>query len=107
MIVRDGDWTLFSSDIRLGRHTWRRENSDGTSTFRTDYAVDPTIEANTAMRNMATSGWKGDYHKVASVPLNIYWNKLHDAVQQDDDRFVSNFLNDRDNAAWRTKEGRV
>lgn len=106
-LIRDGEWVLFSSDIKRGRHTWRRQNPDGSWTFRTDYVCDPTIEANTAMRNMLDPGWKGDYHKVASVPLNIYWDKLAPALQQDDERFVSKFLNDSDNAAWRSKEGRV
>jgi hypothetical protein len=106
-LIKDGDWTLFSSDIKRGRHTWVRHNPDGSQTFRTDYVVDPTIEANTAMRNMASPGWKGDYHKIASVPLNIYWDKLHQSVEQEDDRYLSKWLNDSDNRAWRSKDGRV
>ena len=105
--MRDGEWTLFSSDIQRGRHTWSRTNPDGTRTFRTDYIVDPTIEANTAMRNMAAPGWAGDYHKIASVPLNIYHDQLAEASLQDDDAFVSKWLNDSDNSKWRSKEGRV
>lgn len=107
MIIRDGEWTLFDHDHKLKRTVWVRENPDGSRTFRTDYAVDDTIEANKEMRNNVAGGWKGDYHKVASIPLNIYWDQVHEAVMQDDHKAVSRFLNDSDNRAWRCKEGRV
>lgn len=107
MIIRDGDWTLFSSDIKRGKFTWVMHHPDGSQTFRTDYRADDTIEANTAMRSALDPGWKGDYHKVASVPLNVYWDQLADAVKQDDDRFISKWLNDSDHSKWRSKEGRV
>ena len=105
--IYDGDWWLFSHDEKLGRTVWGRDNPDGTTTFRTDYRVDPTVEENKAVRNMADAGWKGDYHRVASIPLNVYYDQIAEAVKQDDMRFVSKWLNDSDNAAWRTKDGRV
>lgn len=107
MRIKDGDWVLVDHDFQLKRTVWAHQNPDGSTTYRTDYAVDDTIEANTAMRNEAGPGWKGDYHKVASIPLNIYWDQVHEAVMQDDNKFLSKFLNDSDNAAWRTKTGRV
>ena len=107
MVIRDGDWTLVDGDVKMGRYVWAMTNPDGSTTYRTDYTVDPTVEANTAARNMADSGWKGDWHKVASIPMPIYYDKLHEAVTQDDMRFVDRFLNDSDNRAWRTKGGRV
>lgn len=107
MIIRDGEWTLYDHDFKMKRTTWARSNPDGSTTFRTDYHVDDTIEANTAMRNEASKGWQGDWHKVASIPLGVYYDKLHEAVKQDDMAYVSRFLNDSDNRAWRTKEGKV
>jgi hypothetical protein len=107
MVIRDGDWVLVDSDLKMGRYTWSMQNSDGSTTYRTDYTVDPTVEANTAMRNMADKGWKGDWHKVASIPMPVYYDKLHAAVTQDDMGYVNRFLNDSDNSAWRSKEGRV
>ena len=107
MIVRDGDWRLFDYNPKLRRQVWVTDNPDGSQTFRTDYEVDPTIEANTAMRNMARPGWAGDYHKVASIPLNIFHEQLAEASIQKDDKFISKWLNDSDHAAWRSKEGRV
>lgn len=107
MTIRDGDFTLFSHDPHLKRTVWARENGDGTTTYRTDYEVDPTVEINTAQRNMAENGWRGDYHHIASVPLNLFWDKIAEASRQGDDRFISKWLNDSDNRAWRTKSGRV
>jgi hypothetical protein len=107
MVIRDGEWTLFDHDFKLKRTVWARQNPDGSTTFRTDYAVDDTIEANKTMRAEAPKGFAGDWHKVASIPLNVYYDRLHEAVQQDDMKAVSRFLNDSDNSAWRTKDGRL
>lgn len=107
MRFRDGDWYLVSHDFQLGRTVWARENGDGSTTYRTDYRVDPTIDVNTAQRNMARKNWSGDYHHIASIPLNIWWDQLAEASKQGDSRYIAKWLNDSDNRAWRTKEGRV
>lgn len=109
MLIRDGDWTLVDSDLKLGRFVWSMQNPDGSTTYRTDYSVDPTVEANTAMRNMASKGWTGDYHKVASIPLALVHGDgyLAQAVKANDDVAMSKWLNDGDNRAWRTKDGRL
>lgn len=107
MRITDGDWTLFDHDFKLKRTVWVRSNPDGSQTFRTDYAVDDTIEANRDMRNAAEKGWKGDWHRVASIPLNVFHDRLADASRQGDDAYISRFLNDSDNLAFRTRGGRV
>jgi len=107
MRIKDGDWVLVDHDFQLKRTVWARSNPDGSTTYRTDFAVDDTLEANRDMRANASKGWQGDWHKVASIPLNVYYDQLHEAVNQDDMRHVSRFLNDADNRAFRTKEGKV
>ena len=107
MLIRDGEWTLFDHDFKLKRTVWARQNPDGSTTYRTDYAVDDTIEANREMRNAAAKGFAGDWHKIASIPLNIVHEHLAEAQTQGDDKYLSRWLNDGDNAKWRTKEGRV
>ena len=107
MRIRDGEWTLLSHDLKLKRTVWARQLPDGRTQVRTDYEVTDTIEANRTMRNSLDKGFKGDWHKVASIPLNVYYDKLHQAVNQDDMAYVSRFLNDSDNRAWRTKEGKI
>lgn len=105
--IYDGDWYLVDHDEKLGRTVWAVDNADGTTTYRTDYRVDPTIEINKAQRNLAQNNWKGDYHHVASIPLNVYYDQLAEAAKQGDEKFMNKWLNDSDNLAWRTKEGRL
>lgn len=107
MKIKDGDWTLFDYDHATGRQVWVISNPDGSQTFRTDYPVDATIDVNQAQRNMATPGWKGDYHQIASIPLNVYYDQLAEAAKQGDEKYMSKWLNDADNRAWRTKDGVV
>ena len=107
MRIKDGDWVLFDYDVKSGRQVWLMEHADGTTTIRTDYPVDPLIDENTAMRNAVDPGWKGDWHKIASIPAGLVYGELEGAIAQQDDKYLSRWLNDSDNRAWRTKEGRV
>ncbi len=107
MRFRDGDWILWEYKPELGRQVWYKMEPDGGTTWRTDYEVQPTVDINTAQRNLAQDNWKGDYHHVASVPLNIFHEQLAEATQQDDNAYLSKWLNDSDNRAWRTKNGNV
>ncbi|WP_434286299.1 hypothetical protein [Celeribacter sp. SCSIO 80788] len=105
--IRDGDWWLVDHDFQLGRTVWARTNGDGSTTYRTDYNVEKTLEINAKQKTLAENNWKGDYHHVASIPLNVFHDQLAEASRQRDDKYLSKWLNDSDNAAWRTKEGRV
>lgn len=107
--IRDGDWTLYQFDPVTGRTVWQL--FDGQKTvFRIDTPVQATIDENGAARNAAPTGWKGDYHRIASVPMQLLYDDnlgLNRAIQQGDDKYLSRWLNDSDNRAWRTKDGRV
>lgn len=107
MKIKDGDWSLYEYDVKLGRQVWFITNPDGSTTFRTDYEVQPTIDINRAQKNLAQDNWAGDYHHIASVPLNIFHEQMAEASRQDDQTFISKWLNDGDNSAWRTKDGAV
>lgn len=107
--VRDGDWQLHDYDPVTGRSVWALFDGEKT-VLRIDTPVQATIDENAAIRNATPDGWKGDYHRVASVPMQLLYDEnlgLNKAIQQGDDRFISRFLNDADNRAWRTKDGRV
>ena len=106
MKIQHDGWTLYEWDPKIGRQVWYRENPDGSVTWRSDYEVEPTIDINAAQRNMAAPGWAGDYHHVASIPLNILYDSgMAQAHTEGDNAFVSRWLNDSDNRAWRTKDG--
>jgi hypothetical protein len=107
MEIRDGDWVLYEHDPEMGRTIWRLEQ-DGMVHFRIDFEVAKTLEQNKADFNVAQTGWKGDYVKVASLPHNIlHGSGFDEAINQRDKKFISRFLNDPDNRGWRTKPGRV
>lgn len=105
-MIKDGDFTLVDWDPASGRTVWHYFDGEKT-VVRTDYPVTATVAENQLCRNEAGNAWKGDWHRVASVPLNIYYDQLHAAEQQGDEKYVSRWLNDSDNRAWRTKEGRL
>lgn len=109
MLIRDGDWTLYDHDLKTGRSVWHMFDGEK-DVFRIDYPVDATIEENTAFRNDASKGWAGDYHRIASIPLGILHDEklgLMEATRQNDQKYLSKWLNDADNRAWRTKDGTV
>ncbi len=105
-MIKDGDFRLIDWDPQSGRTVWAMFDGEKT-VVRTDYPVEATIAGNAAVRIEAGKAWKGDWNRIASVPLNVYYDQLHAAEQQGDDKFVSRWLNDSNNRAWRTTEGSV
>lgn len=109
MAIKDGDWTLYDWDPLTGRTVWALFDGEKT-VFRIDTPVDATLEENARARNDAPTGWKGDWHRIASVPMQLLYDRnlgLNEAILQGDDKYLSKWLNDGDNRAWRTKEGMV
>lgn len=103
--IKDGNWSLFAHDIETGRTIWSTW-IDGKITFRIETPVDHIIQANTIDRNTDHPHRFGDYVRIASVPLQHYHGAgLADAMLQQDDKFLSRWINDGDNAAFRTREG--
>lgn len=105
--IKDGAWELYDWDVVTGRTVWRLEE-DGKVHFRTDTPIAATLEDNLAARNAAQAGWSGDYHRVASIPMQLLYDKnlgLNEAIKQDDSAYFKKWLNDSDNMAFRTKDG--
>lgn len=103
---RDGDWSLVDFDPILQRSVWRKVE-DGVEHFQTCTQVDDEIDHNKVeMAALAGARW-GEGRKVASVPLGLYFEKLAEAQVQKDEKYLSRWLNDSDNAAFRTFHGRV
>lgn len=109
MKIKDGDWELFSYDYQTGRQVWRL--FDGREEhWRTSYPVDAVMKANAEQRNAHGGAKWGGGRRVASIPLNTFFDEnlgLAKAHEQDDKAFLSRWLNDSDNQAFRTFEGRV
>lgn len=110
--IRDGNWTLFSHDAEMGRTIWETQATDRRgnpiTVYRIDYDVTNLLNENLEEYNNAQRGWKGDWHKVASVPHNIlHGSGFEKAMEQRDDKWVKRWLNDLDNKKWRTKPGTI
>lgn len=106
------DWHLFEYDPVMLRATYARravQNGESGWEVKTEYLVDPTLDANQAERNAASPGWAGDYHKVASLSPAVAYGDgyVATALRQNDNKAVSKWLNDSDHSKWRTKEGQV
>lgn len=108
MPIQDANgFTLVDHDLKTGRTVW--SYFDGTKDiYRVDYPVEETLKENAEARASAPSNWKGDWHRTASIPLNIvHGSGLADAVTQNDQKWISKWMNSSDNRAWRTKDGRI
>ncbi len=106
-MIRDGDWVLYDHNFQLGRTVWKRDNGDGTVTFRTDYRADELLEDNKAHRLESEGRAFGDWVRVAALTPNLYHDRLNEALTEGDDKYVRRFLNDSDNAGFRTSRGRA
>jgi hypothetical protein len=108
MEIRDGEWTLFDHDLETGRTIWWSLDENGASLFRVDMPVDSVIEANAEAYKDAEGARFGEWARVASVPLTLLHSSgLHEAHLQEDQKFISKWMNDGDNRAFRTRPGDV
>lgn len=105
--IYDGPWRLFDFDPVTGRTQWVLHEDDKMH-IRTDYPVENLIKENAEAHSEASGKRFGDLARVASIPLNAYHETgMAEAVRQNDLRFVKKWLNDGDNAAWRTRGGTI
>jgi len=80
--------------------------------IETHTVVTPMIEDNKIFMNDIGSGWTGDVHRVASIPLPMLPELQKTGIMTMGGRILDQaalkrFLNDRDNLFLRTRPGRV
>ena len=63
------DWRLL--DNIDGVQSWHKLE-DGKTIIKTTQDVQPIFDLNQEARSNQSTGWKGDMHHVASIPLNVY-----------------------------------
>lgn len=94
----DGISTYFKSD---GGKNYIRRVSD----------VQANLDKNAQEKSNSSSGWKGDWHKVASIPLIVIeqWQKElgEDPLAKRNRKWLIAKLNNSDFGKLRTKEGRL
>lgn len=102
----ENGFELVDHDFQTGRSVWMAE-ADGKTVYRTDYPVQRIMDDNAAAQADLAGKPFGDWSLIASVPLNTYYDQVAEAHKEGDEKYVSRWLNDGDNAAFRVKGGRV
>jgi hypothetical protein len=105
----DGDFALLTCDDATRTAVWVRFDGDGGMTLRTDqYGVEAAIEPNAEFEK-STHGKKfGDWNRIASVPnILAEQHNIDEMLRQGDNKALSRFFNDPENAKLRTSRGRV
>lgn len=98
---------LLSHDPITGKATYFEPSPDGDSfQIITSEDQEPTLDANQRSRIDAGDDWHGDVHKVASLPMSVYWDLQKKGILNDE-RAFRRWLNDKDNQVFRTRGGRV
>lgn len=106
--VDEHGFHVFDWDRATGRVIWVKTEGDGSRTFRVDTPVQSILDANQEAYNSSTGERFGDWRRVASVPLDfLHQSGLHEAQEQQDDKFISKVLNDSDNRKFRTFGGQL
>jgi len=90
---------------------------DGKMVIKKTQDIDAVLRENAIQRNNDTSGWKGDFHKVASIPMIMVeiWNKeLKDkgcpnanCLAAENKTFFMGKLSDYNYSKLRTKTGKL
>ena len=98
---------IFDTDPLTGITRYWHVKSDGEFVIETQQQVSGIAEAN--KRSFADTDTKakyGDMAKVASIPLNVYYELKRQGIV-DDPKAMKKWLNDPDNRVFRTRGGPV
>ena len=104
MAACDGQWELIDYEARTGRAIWLCADGDRIH-LRTEYPVSGILEENRALFDESRRMNFENGRRVASIPLNLFYGRLQEAWRNDDRKFISRWLNDPDNRAFRTFRG--
>jgi len=101
------DKRLFDHDPLTGITRWFHwDDAEDAFYIQTQQETEDLIDQNKREANDTSNGWSGDWHKVASIPLTIFMQLQKEGIV-DDQEAMKKWLNDPNNAYFRTKHGRV
>jgi hypothetical protein len=96
----------FSYDPVLGiKRTFHGSEDGNTFVIQTTQETEDIVESNKTAFNDAPERW-GEFTRVASIPISIYWDLKKKGIA-DDDAAMKRWLNSSDNRFFRTRGGRV
>lgn len=99
----------FSHDPDLGiTRTFHYDHATDTACIQTEQDVTDLIADSKAQFNDIDerANWKGDMHRVASIPLSVYFELKQRGILKDP-KAMKAWLNDKDNQFFRTRPGTV
>lgn len=99
---------LISENKEIGQKQYWHDHDDGSVTVQTVQDVGDIAEANKMSYNQfdERSSWKGDMHRVASIPMSVYYDLQRKGILNDP-AAMKRWLNDPDNRVFRTRPGVV
>lgn len=100
---------LFDIDPVTGvKKMWHYDGDKDEAIIETVVDATDVIEENKAAYNQIDekAGWKGDMHKVASIPMALFYDLKKQGIIDDQARLKA-WLNDPENRFFRTRPGRV
>ena len=102
------DTRILSQNKEAGITQLWHEHADGSVTIETKQDITDIIESNKATYNAVDgkANWKGDIHRIGSVPLSIYYDLQRRGILQDPKRLKA-WVNDSANQVFRTRPGQV
>ena len=109
--VRDGNWMLFDYDQVAQKAIWMAVDANGDTHFKVDIDHTDILRANQHFFNESKNARFGDDHslgqRIASIPMNVFFDELNEPCLQEDDKYISKWLNDGDHKAFRTFDAKV
>jgi hypothetical protein len=101
-----------TADAALQKVAKFHDLNDGRFAVDTEFDVQDIVDHAERLRNAAPSGWKGDMHQVASIPMPIYMQlqaewRAKGFGYAEKQAAMHAFLNDPANSKFRTKTGKV
>lgn len=99
---------IISENAAIGQKQVWHDHEDGSVTIQTVQKVDDVAEANKKTFNQfdERAGWKGEMHRVASIPMSVFYDLKRKGII-DDPVAMKKWLNDADNRVFRTRPGQV
>lgn len=102
---------LLETDPLTGQKTFFSFDDETEAiTLRTAFDVESLIDTNKRIQNIEPDHFRGDVHRVASIPLNVYFDlKRQGIIGNTPEHWKKTraWLNNSDNLAFRTKLGKV
>ena len=99
---------LVSENREIGQRQYWVDHDNGDVTIQTVQTIDDVAEANKSAFNQVDerAGWKGDMHRVASIPMSVFYDLQRKGILNDPVA-MKKWLNDSDNRVFRTRPGQV